>query len=156
MRVATQGIAAVDERGRWLPPGKGTPPALNPREGRPAKSQNPKRVLIVEDDLDSARSMYLLVQDMGHTAEYVINGYVAVDYVRRFRPDVILLDLGLPDLDGFEVCSRIKQDPELRHIRVIVITGYAQERHRARSKAVGCELHLLKPVPARVIEQILD
>lgn len=156
MQGAAQGIAAVDERGRWLRPGKGTPPALNPAEGRPAKTQNPKRVLIVEDDLDSARSMYLLVQDMGHTAEYVINGYVAVDYIRRFRPDVVLLDLGLPDLDGFEVCSRIKQDPETRHVRVIVITGYAQDYHRSRSKAVGCEMHLLKPVPARVIEQILD
>jgi two-component system CheB/CheR fusion protein len=146
-------VRAVD---RWLRPGKGTPPALNPLEGRPTRTLNPKRVLIVEDDLDSARSMYLLVQDMGHVADYVINGYVAVDYVRRFRPDVVLLDLGLPDMDGFEVCSRIKQDPELKQVRVIVITGYAQEQHRARSKAVGCELHLLKPVPARVIEQILD
>src|SRR5215831_3217070 len=105
MHSATLDITAAEERWRWLRPEK-QPPAVDALAGRPVKTQNPKRVLIVEDDLDSARSMYLLVQDMGHTAEYVINGYVAVDYVRRFRPDIILLDLGLPDLDGFEVCSR--------------------------------------------------
>jgi len=130
-------------------------PALQDRASRPKKTEKPKRVLIVEDDLDSARSLYFLIQDMGHTVEYAINGYVAVDMVRAFRPEVLLLDLGLPGLDGFEVCNRIKADPELKHIQVVVITGYAHDEYRIRSHAAGCELHLIKPVPPAVIEHLL-
>jgi CheY-like chemotaxis protein len=130
-------------------------PALQSQAGKPRKSRQPKRVLIVEDDIDSARSMFMLLEDMGHTAEYVINGYVAVDRVLRFRPDFVLLDLGLPDIDGFDVCRRIKAHPELRHVRVIVITGYAHDEHRIRSNAAGSELHLVKPVPAAVLEYLL-
>jgi CheY-like chemotaxis protein len=131
-------------------------PALQYSGFGPKKCVNPKRVLIVEDHLDSARSMCMLVAEMGHTADYAINGYAGVDLMRRFRPDVILLDLGLPGIDGFEVCRRIKGDASLKHVRVIVITGYAQEEHRVRSLAAGCEVHLIKPVPTAVIEHLLD
>jgi len=119
------------------------------------KTEHPKRVLIVEDDLDAARGMFMLLQDMGHTANYAINGYVAFDVARSFRPDVILLDLGLPGPNGFDVCERIKADPELKHARVIVITGYASEEFRLRSQQAGCEMHLVKPVAASVIEHLL-
>jgi CheY-like chemotaxis protein len=135
------------------------PPAPTPtiisRPSNPKKTKNPKRVLIVEDDIDSARSLLMLVEDMGHTADYVINGYVAMEHVRRFRPDVVFLDIGLPDLNGFEVCKLIKDDPELKHTRVIVVTGYAHDEYRIRSSAAGCELHLIKPVPASVFEHVL-
>src|SRR3954462_4052671 len=130
-------------------------PALQNEAGKPRKTRQPKRVLIVEDDLDSARSMFMLLEDMGHTVEYVINGYVAVDRVLRFRPDFVLLDLGLPDIDGFDVCRRIKAHAELNHVRVIVITGYANDEYRVRSNAAGCELHLVKPVATAVIEHLL-
>ena len=130
-------------------------PTLQSDAGKPRKTRRPKRVLIVEDDIDSARSMFMLLEDMGHTVEYAINGYVAVDRVLRFRPDFVLLDLGLPDIDGFDVCRRIKAHAELRHVRVIVITGYANDEYRVRSNAAGCELHLVKPVATSVIEYLL-
>jgi len=137
-------------------PRSALPPALLAAGAVRKKTENPKRVLVVEDDVDSARSMLMLLLEIGHTANYAINGYVAVDLLHRFRPDVVLLDLGLPGLDGFEVCGRIKQDPQLKHVRVIVITGYAQEEYRVRSKAAGCEVHLIKPVAPAVIEYLLD
>jgi CheY-like chemotaxis protein len=119
------------------------------------KTSDPKRVLIVEDNIDAARSLAYLVRDMGHFVEYAINGYVAIDIARRFRPDVVLLDLGLPGMDGFDVCKKIKGYPGLEQTRVIAITGYAQDEYRFRSRAAGCEMHLIKPVPTAVIEQLL-
>jgi CheY-like chemotaxis protein len=130
-------------------------PALASSRTVVEKTRNPKRVLIVEDNLDSVRSLAMLVGDMGHTVEYAINGYVAVDLVRKFKPQVVLLDLGLPGLDGFEVCRRIKTDPVQKDIRVIAITGYTKDEHRIRTAAAGCEIHLVKPVPPLLIQQLL-
>lgn len=96
-----------------------------------------------------------LLRDMGHEVDYAINGYVAVDVARHFKPDVVFLDLGLPGLDGFDVCRRLKREPGLERTRFIAITGYAQEEFRERSKAAGCELHLIKPVPPKVLEELL-
>ena len=119
------------------------------------KTTVPKRVLIVEDNLDSVHSLALLVGDMGHAVEYAINGYVALEVARRFHPEFVLLDLGLPGLDGFEVCTRIKQDRELQRARVIALTAFAQDEYRVRAMAAGCELHIVKPVPIWVLEELL-
>ena len=130
------------------------------REGaaraRAGKAVNRKRVLIIEDNPDAARALAMLVADMGHATEYATRGASALAVAKRFRPDVVLLDIGLPDVDGFEVCSQLKADPELMRVRVIVITGYAQDEYRIRAKAAGCDVHLIKPTPARVLEELLD
>lgn len=130
-------------------------PALKDDPASVRKTDSPKRILIVEDDIDSVRTLSMLVADMGHSVEYAINGYVAVSLAKRFKPDVVLLDLGLPGLDGFDVCDQIKKDPELDHVRVIVITGYGQPEFRERSKSAGCEIHLVKPVPTQTLEKLL-
>jgi CheY-like chemotaxis protein len=132
----------------------------NPPERRGAgqrawKTASPKRVLIVEDDLDAVRAFEALLVDMGHTVEYAINGYVALDIAKRFRPDFIFLDLGLPGLSGFDVCSRLKAEPGFEKTRIIAVTAYGQDEMRVRARAAGCEMHLLKPVPPQVIEQLL-
>ena len=119
------------------------------------KTSAPKRVLIIEDNLDSVHALALLVADMGHTVEYAINGYVGLEVARRFRPDIVLLDIGLPGLNGYEVCGRLKKDPELKKIRVVVVTAFAQDEYRMRSIEAGCELHLVKPVPIWVLEEVL-
>lgn len=119
------------------------------------KTAHPKRVLIVEDDLDSCRMFEALLVEMGHSVSYAINGYVALDFARQIRPDVIFLDLGLPGLSGFDVSSRLKAEPGFRKTRIIAVTAYGSDEDRARSRAVGCEMHLMKPVPPSVIEEIL-
>jgi CheY-like chemotaxis protein len=159
MAVAVQSlfqIEAVDDNWRRLLRTPFRASALQDSGAPVRRTDSPKRVLIVEDDVDSARSMHLLISDMGHRAEYAINGYVALDMVRGFRPDIVLLDLGLPGVDGFDVCRRIKNDYQSKHIRVAVITGYAHEEYRVRAKAAGCDLHLIKPVAPAVIESVLD
>ena len=114
-----------------------------------------KRVLIVEDDLDAVHAFEALLVEMGHTVECAINGYVALDVARRFHPDVVFLDLGLPGLSGYDVCSRLKSDPALARTRIIAVTAHGHDDAKVRAQAVGCEMHLLKPVPPGVIERIL-
>ena len=119
------------------------------------KTAVPKRVLVVEDNLDSVHALALLLHDMGHIVEYAINGYVALDVARRFHPDFVLLDLGLPGMDGFEVCRQLKRDVTMRRSRVIVITAFSQAEYRARAAGAGCELYLVKPVATNVLEELL-
>ena len=119
------------------------------------KTTAPKRVLIVEDNLDAVHALAFLLADMGHQVEYAINGYVGLDVARRFRPDFVFLDLGLPGMDGFEVCGKIKKDPNLKGTRVIALTAFGQDEYLARSRAVGFELHLVKPVPVWLLEELL-
>jgi|SRR5712664_347289 two-component system CheB/CheR fusion protein len=119
------------------------------------RTVDPKRVLIIEDNLDAVHSMALLLRDMGHEVEYALNGYAGIEAAWNFRPDFVLLDLGLPGLDGFDVCRQLKRELGLAYCRVIAVTGYAEDEYRIRSKAAGCEMHLIKPVPARVLEELL-
>src|SRR3954467_15101329 len=117
---------------------------------------SPKRVLIVEDNIDAARSLTELVKDIGHSAEYAINGYAALEIARRFKPHFVLLDLGLPGMDGFDVCSRLKAEPGMERARIIAVTAYAHDEHQVRSRAAGCELHLVKPVSPHAIFEVLE
>jgi CheY-like chemotaxis protein len=90
--------------------------------------------------------------------EFAINGYAALEIARRFRPHFVLLDLGLPGMDGYEVCSRLKHepDPDLQRARIIALTAYGQDEHRVRTRAAGCELHLLKPVSTQALFDVLE
>jgi two-component system CheB/CheR fusion protein len=119
------------------------------------KTAVPKRVLVVEDNLDSVHSLALLLHDMGHVVEYAINGYVALSVAERFHPDFVLLDLGLPGMDGFEVCREIRRDPTMQGTRVIAITAFSQAEYRTRAAQAGCELYLVKPVATNVLEDLL-
>jgi CheY-like chemotaxis protein len=120
------------------------------------KARVRRRVLVVEDNLDSMHTLVLLLRDMGHEVDFAINGYAALAQAQRMRPDFVFLDLGLPGLDGFDVCKRLKADPALNGVRVVAITGYTQEHYRLRSREAGCEQHLVKPVRPEVLEQLLS
>jgi CheY-like chemotaxis protein len=128
---------------------------VRPSTGVVKKTTAPKRVLIVEDNLDAVHALALLLADMGHHVEYAINGYVGLEVARRFRPEFVFLDLGLPGMDGFEVCGEIKRDPNLKGTRVIALTAFGQDEYLAKSRAVGFELHLVKPVPVWLLEELL-
>jgi CheY-like chemotaxis protein len=119
------------------------------------RSAEPKRVLLVEDHLDTVHSLTYLLRAMGHAVEYATSGYAAIEAARRFRPEFVLLDLGLPGTDGFAVCYQIKRDPELRQCRVVALTAFSQETYRQRAKEAGCEGYLVKPVHTKVIEELL-
>ena len=118
-------------------------------------STAPKRVLVVEDSLDTAQTMVFILRDSGHTVEFAINGYVALSIAERLKPDVILIDMGLPDFDGVTLVRRLKKLPGLGDARIIAMTGRVADDDRVRALAAGCELFLTKPVDLKALEQVL-
>jgi two-component system, sensor histidine kinase len=124
-------------------------------EGAQACPAGRCRILVVEDDTDSAEALQLLLQKMGHEARIATDGEQALEAARALRPDVVLLDIGLPGMDGHELAQRLRAAPETRAAKIIAVSGYGQERDLERSAAAGVDLHLVKPVdPARLAEAL--
>jgi CheY-like chemotaxis protein len=121
-----------------------------------ATSPRPKvhRIVIVEDNLDQVHSLAMLLKEMGHSVDFAINGYVAYDVIRRFRPDVVLCDLGLPGVSGYEVAAQVKKDPELTAVRLIAFTGYGDPKYAERALQAGFESVHVKPVQPKVLEEL--
>jgi CheY-like chemotaxis protein len=110
------------------------------------------RILVIEDNLDQVHSLALLLKEMGHSVDYAINGYVALDAARRFKPDYIMCDLGLPGMTGFEIAEQIRRDPELKDVKLIALTGYPQFAERARQ--AGFDLVYDKPLDPKVLYEM--
>lgn len=118
--------------------------------------QQPKRrVLIVEDNLDAVHSMATLIKMMGHEVEFAINGFAALDVARRFRPEVILLDIGLPDFKGYNIARQLKWEPDLANTRIIAITGRPMDEVRQKALDAGCEQVFAKPMDPAKLEDLL-
>jgi DNA-binding response OmpR family regulator len=113
-----------------------------------------RQVLIVEDNADQAQTLRLFLSMKGHRLEIAATGPAAIDAARRMRPDVVLLDLGLPGLDGFEVARRLREEHG-NALRIIVISAYGSDNDRRQAQEAGCELHLVKPADPRFIESLL-
>jgi CheY-like chemotaxis protein len=113
-------------------------------------------VLVVEDDQDNAESMSLLLRLGGHDVEVAGDGLSAVEAVKGAQPDVVLLDIGLPKLDGWSVAKQIRQCQNgNRRPLIIAVTGYGDQRSRLRSYESGIDLHLTKPVDPAEVEDLL-
>ena len=115
----------------------------------------PRRVLIVDDNEDAANSLAMILELGGHETASV---YTAVDALQRaaaFRPDVVLLDIGLPGMDGYEVAQKMRELPGLRDIRLVAVTGYGRSDDRRRARDAGFDDHLTKPVEYALLERTL-
>lgn len=119
------------------------------------KGKTRRKVLVVDDNIDNVRSLTLLFGVMGHQVDYAINAIVAVDMATRFKPDVVILDLLLPDGHGAQVCRQIRLNPELRGARIYCITGSKNELDRRRAIEAGCDEVLQKPISPDTFEQLL-
>lgn len=113
------------------------------------------RVLVVEDNLDAVHTTCLLLRSLGHTAEYALNGYVALEVARRFKPDFVFLDIGLPGVDGFDVCRQLRRDPELMNTKIAMLTAYDTSRFRELAKEAGCDEYYVKPLDPGELGRIL-
>jgi CheY-like chemotaxis protein len=114
------------------------------------------RVLIVDDAPDMAESLAMLVRLWGHQPAVARDGPQALRAARATRPDVVLLDLSIPGLDGFEVARQLRADPELAGGRLVALTGYGEEPYRRLAQDVGFDLFLVKPVEPEVLERALQ
>jgi PAS domain S-box-containing protein len=116
----------------------------------------PRRVLIVDDNIDAANSLSLLVGFEGHETRAVYNAEDALSNVETFRPSIILLDIGLPRMDGYEVAGRIRAMPSGKAIRLVAVTGYGQPDDRQRTREAGFDIHLVKPIDLAALERLLS
>jgi CheY-like chemotaxis protein len=115
----------------------------------------PRRVLLVDDNIDHGKTLALLLNVMGHQTEIATSGYAAISMARRFRPEVVLLDWALPDMDGILVCSQLRQELGLEHLRILMVTGSAREGDRERALEAGCDDFLQKPLDPRFLDSLL-
>jgi PAS domain S-box-containing protein len=114
-----------------------------------------RRVLVVDDNRDAAISMAMMLRFMGNSVETVYNGRDGVDAAERFRPEIILMDVGMPGLDGYETTRRIREQPWGQKMIILAVTGWGQESDRTKSRDAGCDGHLLKPVILHELEERL-
>lgn len=112
-----------------------------------------RRVLIVDDNVDAAIMLDRLLQALGHETMVANDGAAALTVARDFRPDVALIDIGMPGMDGYEVARHLRALPANGALRIVAVTGWGQESDRAKSKAAGFDMHLVKPVDAEQLAQ---
>jgi CheY-like chemotaxis protein len=115
----------------------------------------PRRVLIVDDNEDSANSLAMILKLGGHETASVYTAADALSRATAFKPDVVLLDIGLPGMDGYEVAQHMRELPGLRDIRLVAVTGYGRSEDRLRAREAGFDDHLVKPVEFSALERTL-
>jgi signal transduction histidine kinase/CheY-like chemotaxis protein len=121
----------------------------------PAGSSPQRRIMVVDDNVDALEMLAMLVEGDGHAVVTAHNGAEALELAASWKPDVVLLDIGMPDMDGYEIARQMKQEPRLSRTRLIALTGYGGEEDIRKSRAAGFDHHLVKPVDHALLRQLL-
>jgi CheY-like chemotaxis protein len=121
-----------------------------------AQGDHLRRVLIVEDNVDTAHSMGELLQIWGHEVHLAYDGLKAVETACRFKPEVVLLDIGLPGMDGYQVARKLRQEHSLTPMMIVAISGYGQSEDLLRSHQAGIDHHLVKPVDLKALKALIN
>jgi PAS domain S-box-containing protein len=136
---------------------------LGARDGAAQKPEQParrpgvaRRVLVVDDNVDAASMLDMLLRSLGHETRVAHEGTAALRVAEEFRPDIVLLDIGMPGIDGYEVARRLRTLAKARPMRIVAVTGWGQEGDRERSREAGFDLHLVKPVDANELSRALN
>ena len=120
-----------------------------------AATAGKRRILVVDDNQDSAVSLAMMLKLMGNQTFSAHDGLAAVEAAEKFRPELILLDIGLPKLNGYEACRRIREQGWSNGMVIIALTGWGQDEDRRRSQEAGFDHHLVKPVDMAALEKLL-
>ena len=119
------------------------------------QTYNARRVLVVDDNQDSANSLALMLRLAGNNVETAYDGLEAIERATSYKPDLILLDIGLPRLNGYEVCRRIREQPDGASTAIVALTGWGQQDDHRRSTEAGFNKHLVKPVDLDVLNDLI-
>jgi CheY-like chemotaxis protein len=140
-------------------------PAASAREGAEADPAGgpscgpagirPCRVLVTDDNVDAATSLAMMLELMGNEIRIAHDGLEAIETAADFRPDMILLDIGMPRLNGYDACRRIREQPWGRGTVIVALTGWGQEEDKRRSREAGFDHHLVKPIDPVTLGQLL-
>jgi CheY-like chemotaxis protein len=146
-------------------PGKGTAlvitmPVCQVDATRPSSlpievSHVASRVVIIDDNQDAAHTMSMLIEQLGGSARMAHDAVSGLTAVHEFQPDMVFLDIGLPGMDGYETCRRIRRQPSQRHIVIVAVTGWGQTQDKQRALDAGFDAHLTKPVDPKAFASIL-
>jgi CheY-like chemotaxis protein len=131
------------------------PEPQQPAEDHKTAGGRKRRILAVDDSRDSADSLTMMLQLMGHETYTAYDGLEALQAAATYRPDVVLLDIGLPKMNGYEVARQIRQQPWGQGMALIALTGWGQDEDKRRSSQAGFDHHLTKPVEATALEKLL-
>jgi CheY-like chemotaxis protein len=128
-----------------------TPTAISPSNNHRGTS----RILIVDDHSDAVESLALLIRHWGHQVESALDGKSALEKALTFKPKIILMDLGLPDIDGYKLARHFRNQSQLASAHLIALTGYASSDDRRRALDAGFNQHLAKPVDPEILQEML-
>jgi PAS domain S-box-containing protein len=127
-----------------------------PRQRAEARAVGaPRRVLVVEDNEDAADTLREVLELSAHVVEVAYSGRGGIERARSFHPDVVLCDIGLPEMDGYEVARKMRADPDLCHVALVAVSGYAQPEDVAAAREAGFDAHLAKPPSLEALERAL-
>jgi CheY-like chemotaxis protein len=156
------GMVRADSAGRgkgstftFVLPRVPAPAARTVADRQPEMMQTMKRVLVVDDNADSAESLSLLLELMGHTVRTAHDGEEALEQAETFRPELVLMDIGMPRMDGYEAARRLRQLPWAGEVVIVALTGWGQDEDKRRSEEAGFDRHLIKPVDPTALEALL-
>jgi PAS domain S-box-containing protein len=119
-------------------------------------TSQPRNILVVDDNVDSAQSLAMLLSQIGHRVRVAHTGQAAIESARAEAPEVVLLDIGLPEMNGYDVARRLRRQPATGRALLIALTGYGQEEDRRRSTEAGFDAHLVKPVDLNTLSALLS
>ena len=114
-----------------------------------------ERILVVDDDRATADTLALLIETLGCEAKAVYNGRDAVEQIVEFEPDMALIDIGMPERDGYDTVAGIRQQPGGTHVILVAVTGWSREEDKRRAYEAGFDLHITKPMRVETLRELL-
>jgi len=161
-RLASLHGGAVDAASEGI--GKGSTFTISLPLAKPAAREERRqprvaakcRVLVVEDEVDSREALKLLLETEGHEVALSDSGAAALEEIARFRPDIALVDIGLPGMDGYEIARRARELQAGKTLKLIAITGYGGDAHRRRAKSAGFDMHVVKPISYEQLARVFS
>jgi CheY-like chemotaxis protein len=125
------------------------------RSGTSARERSPRRLLLVDDNVDAVQSLAVLLETDGHEVRIAHDGASALALIESFRPHLVVLDIGLPGMNGYEIAQRIRARPEFGAPTLVALTGYGQQEDRKRARAAGFDHHFIKPADVNALQRLL-
>jgi CheY-like chemotaxis protein len=158
VHASSPGLGQGSEFTVELPISKSVAPtAVEKSSSKPGYAQITKRrILVVDDNVDAAVTTSALLRTWGHEVQAAYSGETALEKVRSFRPEIILLDIGMPGMTGYDVAKRLRAEPSAQGIIIAALTGYGQETDRERSWAAGFDYHFTKPPDPTQLASLLE
>lgn len=123
--------------------------------GQPEVTRGRRRIVVVDDNEDAADLLSVLLEQLGNSTRIAHDARAALVVVEEFVPDLAVLDIGLPEIDGYELARRLRRLPCAKQLRLVALTGYGQPSDRERALAAGFDAHLVKPVAVDALEAVI-